>query len=113
METLFEQFPQEIAAVIVEPVAANMGLVSAEERDFSKGCAASARNTERCSSLMRSSQASGSDYEGAQGYFGVDADLVTYGKIIGAGMPVGAYGGRRDDHVHGSSGQVRSTRQEP
>ena len=35
-------------------------------------------------------------FEGAQGYFNVDADLVTYGKIIGAGMPVGAYGGRRD-----------------
>lgn len=33
---------------------------------------------------------------GAQGYFGVDADLVTYGKIIGAGMPVGAYGGKRE-----------------
>lgn len=35
-------------------------------------------------------------YEGAQGYFNVDADLVTYGKIIGAGMPVGAYGGKRE-----------------
>lgn len=35
-------------------------------------------------------------YEGAQGYFSVDADLVTYGKIIGAGMPVGAYGGRKE-----------------
>ena len=45
---------------------------------------------------MKSSQASVSASEGAQGYFNVDADLVTYGKIIGAGMPVGAYGGRRD-----------------
>ena len=34
--------------------------------------------------------------QGAQGYFGIDADLVTYGKIIGAGMPVGAYGGKRE-----------------
>lgn len=35
-------------------------------------------------------------FTGAQGYFDLDADLVTYGKIIGAGMPVGAYGGRRE-----------------
>ena len=35
-------------------------------------------------------------FTGAQGYYGVDADLVTYGKIIGAGMPVGAYGGKKE-----------------
>ena len=34
--------------------------------------------------------------QGAQGYYNIDADLVTYGKIIGAGMPVGAYGGKRE-----------------
>lgn len=57
VETLFEEFPKEIAAVIVEPVAANMGLVP-PKADFWKGCAASARNMERCSFLMKSSQAS-------------------------------------------------------
>ena len=42
---------------------------------------------------------------GAQGYFGIDADLVTYGKIIGAGMPVGAYGGKHGDHGDGIAGR--------
>ena len=95
VETLFEQFPQEIAAVIVEPVAANMGVVP-PKKGFLEGLRRLC--TKYGALLIFDEVITGFrlGYEGAQGYFGVDADLVTYGKIIGAGMPVGAYGGRRE-----------------
>lgn len=95
VETLFEQFPQEIAAVIVEPVAANMGVVP-PEKGFLEGLRRLC--TKYGALLIFDEVITGFrlGYEGAQGYFGVDADLVTYGKIIGAGMPVGAYGGRKE-----------------
>ncbi|MDD6661780.1 MAG: glutamate-1-semialdehyde 2,1-aminomutase [Lachnospiraceae bacterium] len=95
VETLFEQFPQEIAAVIVEPVAANMGVVP-PAKGFLEGLRSLC--TKYGALLIFDEVITGFrlGYEGAQGYFGVDADLVTYGKIIGAGMPVGAYGGRKE-----------------
>lgn len=95
VEKLFHEFPREIAAVIVEPVAANMGVVLPEE-GFLQGL----RNL--CSKygalLIFDEVITGFrlGFTGAQGYFGVMPDLTTYGKIIGAGMPVGAYGGRRE-----------------
>lgn len=95
VETLFEQFPQEIAAVIVEPVAANMGVVP-PAKGFLEGLRSLC--TKYGALLIFDEVITGFrlGYEGAQGYFNVDADLVTYGKIIGAGMPVGAYGGRKE-----------------
>lgn len=95
VETLFEQFPQQIAAVIVEPVAANMGVV-APKKGFLEGLRSLC--TKYGAVLIFDEVITGFrfGYEGAQSYFGVDADLVTYGKIIGAGMPVGAYGGKRE-----------------
>ena len=92
---LFEQCGEEIAAIIVEPVGANMGVVSPK-----KGFLQSLR--EICNAygsvLIFDEVITGFrlGLQGAQGYFGIDADLVTYGKIIGAGMPVGAYGGKRE-----------------
>lgn len=95
VERLFEAFPQEIAAVIVEPVAANMGVVPPQEGFLQ---ALRALCTKYGAVLIFDEVITGFrlGFAGAQGYFGVDADLVTYGKIIGAGMPVGAYGGRRE-----------------
>lgn len=95
VEMLFGQNPGEIAAVIVEPVAANMGVV-----EPAPGFLAGLR--EICDKngalLIFDEVITGFRLAlgGAQEYFGVRADLVTFGKIIGAGMPVGAYGGRRD-----------------
>ena len=95
VQKLFDRFPDEIAAVIVEPVGANMGVVPPED-----GFLLSLRNI--CSRygavLIFDEVITGFrlGFSGAQGYFGVDADLVTYGKIIGGGMPVGAYGGKRE-----------------
>ena len=95
VRTLFEQCGEEIAAIIVEPVGANMGVVPPKE-----GFLQSLR--EICNAygsvLIFDEVITGFrlGLQGAQGYFGIDADLVTYGKIIGAGMPVGAYGGKRE-----------------
>ncbi len=95
VEELFAQNPEQVAAVIVEPVAANMGVVEPQP-----GFLAGLR--ELCDKngalLIFDEVITGFRLAlgGAQQYYGVRADLVTFGKIIGAGMPVGAYGGRRD-----------------
>jgi len=95
VEFLFEQNKEKIAAVIVEPVAANMGVVPPAKsflsnlRKLCNGHGALLIFDEVITGFRLA-------IGGAQQYFGVYADLVTYGKIIGGGMPVGAYGGRRD-----------------
>ncbi|MCD7864785.1 MAG: glutamate-1-semialdehyde 2,1-aminomutase [Clostridiales bacterium] len=95
VQRLFDEFPEEIAAVIVEPVGANMGVVPPR-----KGFLETLRRicTKYGAVLIFDEVITGFRlaFGGAQEYFGIDADLVTYGKIIGAGMPVGAYGGKRD-----------------
>ncbi|MCD8021629.1 MAG: glutamate-1-semialdehyde 2,1-aminomutase [Lachnospiraceae bacterium] len=95
VERLFEAFPEEIAAVIVEPVGANMGVVPPVP-GFLEGLRSLC--TKYGAVLIFDEVITGFrlGFTGAQGYFGIDADLVTYGKIIGAGMPVGAYGGKRE-----------------
>ncbi|MDY3917745.1 MAG: glutamate-1-semialdehyde 2,1-aminomutase [Candidatus Limivivens sp.] len=95
VETLFETFPKEIAAVIVEPLAANMGVVVPKE-GFLEGLRALC--TKYGAVLIFDEVITGFrlGIDGAQGYYGVQADLTTFGKIIGAGMPVGAYGGKRE-----------------
>lgn len=95
VRALFDANPNQIAAVIVEPVAANMGVVP-PAGGFLQGlrtlCDAHG------SLLIFDEVITGFrlSASGAQGYFGVRPDLTTFGKIIGGGMPVGAYGGRRD-----------------
>ena len=93
-EALMKANPGQVAAVIVEPVAANMGVVPPQP-GFLQGLR---RLCDESGALLIFDEvitgfrlAPG----GAQEYFGVRADLVTYGKIIGGGMPVGAYGGSR------------------
>ena len=95
VEALFADHPQEIAAVIVEPVAANMGVVTPKEGFLQ---ALRALCTKEGALLIFDEVITGFrlGLTGAQGYYGVTPDLTTFGKIIGAGMPVGAYGGRRE-----------------
>ena len=94
VQALLEANRGEVAAVIVEPVAANMGVVGPAP-GFLQGL------RELCNQhgtlLIFDEVITGFRLApgGAQEYFGVKADLVTYGKIIGGGMPVGAYGGSR------------------
>lgn len=95
VKAIFSEFDGQVAAVIVEAVAANMGLVLPEP-DFLKDLRSLC--SEHGTLLIFDEVITGFRlaFGGAQEYFGIQADLVTYGKIIGAGMPVGAYGGRRD-----------------
>ena len=95
VRALFEANPGEIAAVIVEPVGANMGVVL-PEAGFLEGLRAIC--DESGALLIFDEVITGFRLalDGAQGYYGIRPDLTTFGKIIGGGMPVGAYGGRRD-----------------
>lgn len=92
---LFAQNRGEVAALIVEPVAANMGVVLPKD-GFLQGLRRLC--DENGALLIFDEVITGFRLAlgGAQQVFGVTADLVTYGKIIGGGMPVGAYAGRRD-----------------
>lgn len=95
VKELFESNPSDIAAVIVEPVAANMGVVLPKKgfleflRDITSQYGALLIFDEVITGFRLS-------LGGAQEYFGITPDLTTLGKIVGGGMPIGAYGGRRD-----------------
>ncbi len=95
VQELFNQFGEEIAAVIVEPVGANMGVVP-PALGFLEGLRRLC--TENKTVLIFDEVITGFrlGIDGAQGYYQVQADLTTFGKIIGAGMPVGAYGGKKE-----------------
>ncbi len=94
VEALFDANRDQIAAVIVEPVGANMGVVP-PEKGFLEGLRSLC--TKNGALLIFDEVITGFRLgpDGAQGYFGVTPDLTTFGKIIGGGMPVGAYGGSR------------------
>ena len=95
VEQLFQAQGSEIAAVIVEPVAANMGGVLPEEgflqflRDITRQYGALLIFDEVITGFRLG-------LGGAQEYYHITPDLTTLGKIVGGGMPVGAYGGRRE-----------------
>jgi len=94
-EALFAQRGADIAAVIVEPVAGNMGCVLPQP-GFLEGLR---RVCDRHGALLIFDEVMTGfrvALGGAQARFGVSADLVTLGKVIGGGLPVGAYGGRAD-----------------
>ena len=95
VENLFRENRDSVAAVIVEPVAANMGVVLPEDgflQGLRKLC------DDNGSLLIFDEVITGFRLlkGGAQEYFGINADIVTFGKIIGGGMPVGAYGGKKN-----------------
>lgn len=96
----FSQYGEDIAAVIVEPVAANMGLVLSLP-GFLDGLR---RLCDEYRALLIFDEVITGfrlDYAGAQGRFNIHPDLATFGKIIGGGLPVGCFGGKRElmEHV--------------
>jgi len=95
VEQLFKDFAADIAAVIVEPVAGNMGVVLPQP-----GFLAGLRSlTQHHGSLLIFDEVITGfrvSYGGAQQIYNITPDLTCLGKIIGGGLPVGAYGGRRD-----------------
>ena len=94
-KTLFSQLGEQIAAIIVEPVAGNMGMVMpvpgflAELKQLCMDYGALLIFDEVMTGFRV-------DLKGAQGLFSIQPDLTTLGKVIGGGLPVGAFGGRRD-----------------
>jgi glutamate-1-semialdehyde 2,1-aminomutase len=95
VEQIFQRYPKEIAAAIVEPVAANMGVVSPQP-----GFLARLRQitSEFGAILIFDEVITGFRvaYGGAQALYRITPDLTCLGKIIGGGLPVGAYGGKRE-----------------
>ena len=95
METLFKQFPGQIAAVIVEPVAGNMGVIPPLE-GFLPGLRK--LTAENGALLIFDEVMTGFrvHLNGAQALYNIHPDLTTLGKVIGGGLPVGAYGGKKE-----------------
>jgi glutamate-1-semialdehyde 2,1-aminomutase len=95
IESLFKENKGEIAAIILEPVVGNSGYI-APKPEF---LAAIRKITKENDALLIFDEVMTGfriSYGGAQEYFGITPDVTTLGKIIGGGLPVGAYGGRRD-----------------
>lgn len=95
VKALFAQNPDQIAGVILEPVVGNAGFIT-PDAGFLEGLREITR--EHGALLVFDEVMTGFRiaYGGAQEKFGVTPDLTTLGKVIGGGLPVGAYGGRRD-----------------
>ncbi|KAA6448724.1 glutamate-1-semialdehyde 2,1-aminomutase [Bacillus swezeyi] len=95
MKLVFQEYGDDIAGVIVEPVAGNMGVVP-PVKGFLEGLR---ELTETYGALLIFDEVMTGfrvDYNCAQGYFGVTPDLTCLGKVIGGGLPVGAYGGKAE-----------------
>ncbi len=91
----FEKFGDDLAAVIVEPVAGNMGVVPPQP-GFLEGIR---KITEQYGTLLIFDEVMTGfrvGYYSAQGRYGITPDLTTMGKVIGGGLPVGAFGGKRE-----------------
>ncbi|AKA72188.1 glutamate-1-semialdehyde 2,1-aminomutase [Clostridium scatologenes] len=95
VKELFEKQGEQIAAIIIEVVAGNMGVVPAK-KEFLQGIRDLC--TKYGAILIFDEVMTGFRvaYKGAQSLYGVKPDLVTFAKIMGGGLPCGAYGGRRD-----------------
>ncbi len=95
VRAMFERFPDEIAAVIVEPVAGNMGCVPPEP-GFLEGLREVTRSNGALLIFDEVMTGFRVAYGGAQTRYGITPDMTCLGKIVGGGLPAAAYGGRRD-----------------
>ncbi len=91
LEKAFEEHKDQVACIIIEPIPANNGLLLQDKEylEFVKEIA-----HKNCALVIFDEVISGFrvGFEGAAGYYGIQPDIITYGKIIGGGMPVGCYG---------------------
>lgn len=94
MSEIFHQMGEQIAAVILEPIPGNMGMVLPEP-----GYLAGVRDlTKQYGSVLILDEVMSGfrvDWQSAQGLFNIEPDITTLGKVIGGGLPVGAYGGKQ------------------
>ena len=95
VEELFDKYPNQIACLVVEPVAANMGVVPPKDGflEFLRDITAKNNTVLIFDEVITGFRLS---LSGASEYYGVKPDMVTLGKIVGGGMPVGAYGGKKE-----------------
>ena len=94
VQQLINEYRNEIAAIIIEPVAGNMGCILPKE-GFLEGLRSLCNNENIVLIFDEVMTGFRLAAGGAQQAFKIDADLVTYGKVIGAGLPVGAFGGKK------------------
>jgi glutamate-1-semialdehyde 2,1-aminomutase len=95
LEELFKKFPEEVAAVIIEPVVGNMGVVLPNENYLAE----LRELTSRYGILLIFDEVMTGfrkHFGGVQGIYDINPDITCLGKVIGGGMPVGAYGARRE-----------------
>lgn len=95
VENTFKEYGNDIACIIVEPVAGNMGLVPGD-KEFLKGLKTV---TEKYDSVLIFDEVISGfriAYGGASEVYGVEPDMACFGKIIGGGLPVGAYGAKKE-----------------
>ncbi|KAG7348105.1 glutamine cyclotransferase [Nitzschia inconspicua] len=95
VKAIFDENKDEIAAIILEPVVGNSGFIK-PDKEFLEGLRK--LSEENGALLVFDEVMTGFRvaYGGAQEYFGITPDVTTMGKVIGGGLPVGAYGGRRE-----------------
>lgn len=94
VEETFKRNPEDIAAVIIEPIAGNMGLIPAD-KSFIKGIR---KLTKEYGALLIFDEVMTGfrcAYESAQGLYGIDPDLTTLGKVVGGGLPAAVFGGKK------------------
>ncbi|MCP3025528.1 glutamate-1-semialdehyde 2,1-aminomutase [Halobacillus sp. A5] len=92
---VFEEYGEDLAAVIIEPVSGNMGVVPPKEQFLSE----LRHLTERNGTVLIFDEVMTGfrvGYQCAQGHFNVTPDMTCLGKVIGGGLPVGAYGGKKE-----------------
>jgi len=95
LEAVFARHGGEIAAAIIEPLPANYGLLP-QRLEYLKTLATLCRKHGALLILDEVISGFRVGFQGCAGAFGIEPDLVTYGKVIGGGFPVGAYGGKRE-----------------
>ena len=95
LDAVFARHGGEIAAAIIEPLPANYGLLP-QRLEYLKHLAGLCRKHGALLILDEVISGFRVGFQGCAGLFGIEPDLVTYGKVIGGGFPVGAYGGKRE-----------------
>lgn len=95
LDSVFNGSANDIAAIIIEPIAANMGLILPKGGFLEKLQELCKKNNVL---LIFDEVITGFrvGLDGAQGLFGIEPDITTFGKIIGAGLPIGAFGGKKE-----------------
>ena len=95
VEQLFKEHKDEVAAIIIEPIAGNMGVIPSTQ-EFMDSLRALSTQEEALLIFDEVMTGFRVDYKGAQNLYNIKPDLITFAKIMGGGLPCGAFGGRQE-----------------